>query len=76
MKSYLKSVVVLVINIFVSIIYIALIFLLINKFCGVSNVIDTIAKFVKNKNLAIALLTFGFVCPLGFIIKFIDRKIS
>ncbi len=73
MKSYLKNIVVLVINILVSIIYMSVIFLLINKFCGLSNIINAMVKLVKNKNLAIVLLTFCLVCPLGFMLKFINK---
>lgn len=75
MKSKLRNIVILVTNIFVSLIYLAIIILLINNFYGFFKIINGLVRVVKNKNLALILTIFCLVGPLAFILKWINKRL-
>lgn len=75
MKSNFRNIIVLVVNIFVSLFYLAILIFIINKFYGFSKIFDVLVMVVKNKNLAIILITFCLVGPLAFILKAINKRL-
>lgn len=76
MKSNYRGILVSLINIFIAVIYMVLILLLVNYFPVLTNILNNIAVFVKNKKLAIIMVTVILCFPLFIILKFIDKKIK
>ncbi len=75
MKNNLRNLIVLLTDIFVSLIYLSIIILLVNKLYDFSRIFDVLVKVVKNKNIAIILITFCLVAPLSFILKAINKRL-
>lgn len=71
---FFRGVLIGFLNIIVSIIYMSLIILLLNKVPLIKNVINNI--YIKKKNSILIILTFIFVLPLAYLLKIINNKIK
>lgn len=71
---FFRGVLICFLNIIVSIIYMSLIILLLNKVPLIKNVINNI--YIKKKNSILIILTFIFVLPLAYLLKIINNKIK